>query len=312
MNHNAEKSLTTGKFRFFAKSAVRVIEEIKFTQFDFSIAKSKGKWTVDSESKLEVLDKPIDTGFDYQYNGGQKLNIFMKSTDPLLDVNFLQFNVDKFAIDIEKKEKKTNWSVSSDTTLKIDPDEHWDKPVIDFKGNIKLQKQESTWGLALTPDHSKIDIPLVEGDNSTSFEFDFDPFTFNYNSETKKWDLKAGVNAKLTKLPDELRNTLPKPLNDLLTNGIHPFFEATQESISIGVKDLFDSGSIDADIKLVDSHGQPVTDIDLGKFAVNVSDFKLTLSEALTLSADFGIALPSKLNYIFGKKDETTPKRNTV
>ena len=305
LQHNAAESTTNGKFRFFAKSNVSVIEEIKFSQFDFSIAKTKDKWTVDSDSKLEVLDKPIEIGFNYTYDNVQKLNIFMKSVESLMDIDCLQFNVDKFGIDIEKKDKKTNWTVKADTTLKIDPNSNWEEPLVNLGGKVMLEKLDDVLGLSLIPKKASIPIPLVEGENATGFVFEFESLRFKLDSKSKEWSIKARTCAKLKNFPSELENILPEDLHKKLKkDGVEPFFEATQKSISIGVEDIFDSGPLDAKVKLADSHGATVNNIDLGKFEVKVSDFKLTLSNALNLSINFGIALPSKLNYIFGEKTE--------
>ncbi|MDH3210620.1 MAG: hypothetical protein OEL91_09635, partial [Burkholderiaceae bacterium] len=311
---NLQRSIVDGKpvysgcLDFVADGRVPLLDAVVFEHFALRFSQDAlGAWTAHSNSRLNLFDQPVDAAIDYAQKKDNETLTFSVAGAPTLNLAAAHIKTKTITLTVTHEQGTSHWSLTAEGAhLRAG---QW----INVRGTLALGLHEKKQALILRPDKAQlaIDPPALQ----TGVVLALTHLRFEHTD--KGWSVSGDVHTALTKLPDPVRSLLPKSLQRLADpeRGLETIFAAGSDGISVTMTEFMEP--IELNIKtpvrspdgkrVQGADNEPIPDVDFGKAAVKASDFKLALDSDPSVSMKFGLALPSKLNHIFGTTDAGQP-----
>ncbi|VAX37692.1 hypothetical protein MNBD_UNCLBAC01-2133, partial [hydrothermal vent metagenome] len=110
-----------------------------------------------------------------------------------------------------------------------------------------------------------------------------------------KINFKAGVTVGFVNIPEFFDN--------IIADDITAAFEANEKAFSLVLDRVFE----DAEFQIPPISVTATQKIELGKMRLDLTDIELLLGDKIEIKGKFGVGIPSKLNNVFGVKDNGKP-----
>jgi hypothetical protein len=170
--------------------------------------------------------------------------------------------------------------------------------VLDLEGALQLFKQADRAGLAFRATNAEARIPLPIPQHSAELRFGLERISVIRSSTAsgaQTWAFDAAASVWFTGLPEKIQSLLAQRSTGTL--------KVDGAGLQLSVNRLLRPLEIEAP----DVSAGSIT-IELGTMALDASNLALAFRNgSVSLSLDFGVGLPAKLNNLFGKKSDGSP-----
>jgi hypothetical protein len=170
--------------------------------------------------------------------------------------------------------------------------------VLDLEGALQLFKQADRAGLAFRATNAEARIPLPIPQHSAELRFGLERISVIRSSTAsgaQTWAFDAAASVWCTGLPEKIQSLLAQRSTGTL--------KVDGAGLQLSVNRLLQPLEIEAP----DVSAGSIT-IELGTMALDASNLALAFRNgSVSLSLDFGVGLPAKLNNLFGKKSDGSP-----
>lgn len=276
-------------------------------------------WSVTGGVSAELFDRAFELEAHYSQTAAERtlmLSTNIAASTPLVTLEDLgAFTLSRLAIHITSSRPTGQpGPVSAPATAQAKPSTAWNVTaegamsianVFDFAGTLTLQREANgTAGLLFRPTTADITIPLPaasEEARQAGLRLSFGSIAMvrsraalDTAPSSSNWRFEASTSLSFVGMPALVERLLPPTLRATFT--------AADGVARLAVERLVETLTLTLpDIDIHDTH------IPLGTVAVDLSQLSVQLGDAVAVSVQLGLGLPSELNNLFGVHPDGTP-----
>jgi len=286
-----------------AKDSIILADELTFEgiSLEFTCNSQSKNWSVYGDISALCFAHHITLQASYEKNNHQQeltLSTQHQADKPLIVIDEIgSLDYQNIAITLVKDTLGAyNWDVNIQSEMKL-------TDVTQLNGNLNLYKHNEKIGLIFTPSDSYLKLCLLpqEGiiEKPINAIIGFDGITFN--KLNKQWSFESKSHLLLEGLPPQINKVL-NPSNAEQGLKLSTVFKANHKGIALTLQSPL---HIEVPFPDIDLNG---TTLSPGNGAIGISDINLSVGKNISLDIKASIALPERINYVFGLDEKKEPK----